>query len=528
MSRPLPRRLRLWLPPALLVAYVAWTTAAVSGLLDRLDRAVLLDPPLDPAGGPFQVLASIGVVGAPVVLYAGLVVLAWWAYRRRLRELAWAILLAGVLSWAGIEVAKATLRMPRPPTAPDILGVSGWGYPSAHVAAAMTTVLMITATMITTRQSHATTRGWRVGGVVLVLLYAVDRWGLGAHWFSDILGGALWGALAAGWALLLTRVHAHPHPTPPAPDPDGTGAGTDDATQPRAAVIYNPTKVLDLPTLVRHVEFELAGRGWRRAIWLPTTPDDPGIEMTAIAVRKEVDLVIGVGGDGTVRVIAAGLADTGIPLAVVPAGTGNLLARNLAIPLDEVRALETAFEGTERAIDLIRVQADDGPADHFCVMAGIGIDAAIVGEAGTELKRAIGNTAYVLSAAQHVNHPALDTRISLDGVPALHTRAHLVLIGNVGLLQGGIQLMPDARVDDGLLDLMVASPRGLRDWLSVFTRVLARRGRTDERLRRLTGRRVEIVVDHPDRYELDGDPQGTCTRLTAEVAPGALVLRVPR
>ncbi|WP_239022427.1 diacylglycerol/lipid kinase family protein [Raineyella fluvialis] len=275
------------------------------------------------------------------------------------------------------------------------------------------------------------------------------------------------------------------------------------------------------------MDFELTGRGWRRAIWLPTTEDDPGVEMTAIAVRKEVDLVIGAGGDGTVRVIAAGLAGSGIPLAIVPAGTGNLLARNMGIPLDEVRALETAFEGVDRTIDLIKVSADGGEPDHFCVMAGIGIDAAIVGEADKDLKRALGNTAYLVSAAQHADHAALDTRVWVDGVPVLRTRAHVALIGNVGLLQGGIQLMPEARPDDGKLDLLVASPRSLRDWVSVFTRVLTRGNRTDERLTRLSGGSVEIVVDQPDSYELDGDPQGTCTRLTAEVVPAALVLRVP-
>ncbi len=521
MSRPLPRRVRLWLPPAALLVYVAWTALAVSGTLAPLDRALLLDPPPARTGATFQVLAAVGIVGAPVVLYAGLVLLASWAYRRRLRELCWAILLAVALSWTGTEVAKAALALPRPPTSPDILGVGGWGYPSGHLSAVVAAAVMITATMMTTRQSHATTRGWRVGGLALVALYAVERWWLGAHWFSDIVGGILWGGASAGWALLLARVHVHGAPVPAA-DPAEPAA-----EQPRAAVIYNPTKVLDVPTFVRHVEYELTARGWRRAIWLPTTEDDPGLEMTAIAVRKQVDLVIGAGGDGTVRVIAAGLAGTGIPLAIVAAGTGNLLARNMGIPLDEVRALEAAFDGADRTIDLIRVQADDGPADHFCVMAGIGIDAAIVGEADTDLKRAIGNGAYVVSAAQHANHPALDTRISLDGEPALRTRAHLVLVGNVGLLQAGIQLMPDARPDDGLLDLVVASPRGVRDWVRVFTRVLTRVDRTDERLRRLSGRRVEIVVDQPDRYELDGDPQGTCTRLTAEVVPGALVLRVP-
>lgn len=522
MSPALHRRVRLWLPPAVLLTYVAWTALAVSGTLAPLDRALMLDPPLTRTGATFQVLAAVGIVGAPEVLYAGLVLLAVWAYRRRLRELCWAILLAVALSGIGTVVAKAALALPRPPTSPDILGVAGWGYPSGHMSAVVTTTLMITATMMTTRQSHVTTRSWRVGGVALVLLYAVERWGLGAHWFSDIIGGVLWGGASAGWALLLARVHVHRTPAPVPADPGGTTA-----EQPRAAVIYNPTKVLDVPTFVRHVEYELTARGWRRAIWLPTTEDDPGIEMTAIAVRKQVDLVIGAGGDGTVRVIASGLAGSGIPLAIVPAGTGNLLARNMGVPLDEVRALEAAFDGAERKIDLIRVQADDGAPDHFCVMAGIGIDAAIVGEADTDLKRAIGNGAYVVSAAQHANHPPLDTRISLDNGPVLRTRAHLVLVGNVGLLQAGIQLMPDARPDDGQLDLVVASPRGARDWVRVVTRVLTRRDRTDERLRRLSGQRVEIVVDHPDRYELDGDPQGTCTRLSAEVVPGALLLRVP-
>ena len=225
--------------------------------------------------------------------------------------------------------------------------------------------------------------------------------------------------------------------------------------------------------------------------------------------------------------IAAGLAGTGTPFAVVAAGTGNLLARNMGIPLDEVRALRVAFDGADRPIDLIRVRADDKDPEYFCALAGIGIDAAFV-EADEELKRALGYSAYVVQAARNADHAALDTRISIDGRPATTTRAHLVLLGNVGLLQGGIQLIPQARPDDGLMDLLVASPRTMRDAIGLVARVLVRRERRDDRLTRAVARRVEISVDPADRYELDGDPQGTCSRLTAEVAPGALVLRVPR
>src|SRR4029453_8530394 len=107
----------------------------------------------------------------------------------------------------------------------------------------------------------------------------------------------------------------------------------------RAAVIFNPTRVTDWITFRRHVEYELKTRGWDRALWLETTTDDPGQAMTAQAVRENVDLVLGAGGDGTIRIICSGLANTGIPFGLIPAGTGNLLARNIGIPLDEVAAL---------------------------------------------------------------------------------------------------------------------------------------------------------------------------------------------
>ncbi|SDB80914.1 Diacylglycerol kinase family enzyme [Raineyella antarctica] len=517
--RPPSARLRLWLPPIALVAYAVWTVLAVAGVFDAMDRA-LAAPRLDPTGSIFQVLAAWAVVFAPLVMYAGMLVLAWWAWRRRLRELGTAVVVAAALSWVGTTAAKVLLELPRPPQSPHILMAGGWGYHSGHVAAVTTAVIMISATMATTRQTLQLTRGWWISGSLMVLVVAVDRWALGVHWISDIVGGVLWGMTASFVALLVCRVHLH-NDRQGAPEAEQT-----ELFQPRAAVIYNPTKVTDLPTFVRHVEYELETRGWRRAIWLETTPTDPGREMTAIAVRKRVDLVIGAGGDGTVRVIAGGLAGTGIPFAVVAAGTGNLLARNMGIPLDEVRALDVAFDGADRRIDLVRVDADDNPPEYFCAMAGIGIDAAIVA-ADNDLKRAIGSSAYVVSAARHANHAALDAEISVDGAPPVRTRAHLVLFGNVGLLQGGIQLFPHARPDDGRVDLLVASPRTIRDLVEVVVRVLVRRDRGYDRISRTSGRRVEISVDHPDRYELDGDPQGTCSRLVAEVAPGALVLRVP-
>ena len=296
----------------------------------------------------------------------------------------------------------------------------------------------------------------------------------------------------------------------------------------RAAVIFNPTKVTDWAMFRRRVDYELTARGWQRTLWMETTTDDPGRAMAEQAVREGVDLVLGAGGDGTIRVICAGLAGTGVPFGLIPAGTGNLLARNIGIPLDEAAALDVAFDGMDKPIDLVRLTVDDGAPDYFAVMAGVGIDAVIMEGTDPNLKRAVGSAAYFVSAAQHANHPALHATITVDDQPEIKRRAHVIVIGNVGILQANIQLIPGARADDGILDVLVASPRTARDWVRLTTQVLTRRRREDDQLDRLTGRKVTIKVEERDQYQVDGDTVGECNTMIAEVLPGALTLRVPR
>ena len=179
-------------------------------------------------------------------------------------------------------------------------------------------------------------------------------------------------------------------------------------------------------------------------------------------------------------------------------------------------------------IDLVRLSVDDGASDHFAVMAGIGIDAVIMQGTNPDLKKAVGSAAYFVSAAQSANHPALHATVQVDDQPPLRRKAHVIVVGNVGYLQANIPLIPDARPDDGLLDVMIASPRGASDWIRITTRVLTRQRRTDPALDRITGRRVTITVEERDHYQLDGDTVGECNSMTAEVVPGALTLRVPR
>ncbi len=144
----------------------------------------------------------------------------------------------------------------------------------------------------------------------------------------------------------------------------------------RAALVYNPTKV-DPETLRARVAELAAAAGWAEPLFYETTVDDLGDDATRAALDEKVDAVLVAGGDGTVRAVAEALTSTGVPLTIVPSGTGNLLARNLNLPLADTDAMIRAtFEGDIQSIDtgLARIRrADGGVEEHgFSVMAGMG------------------------------------------------------------------------------------------------------------------------------------------------------------
>jgi diacylglycerol kinase (ATP) len=530
MVRRPPSRSSVLIAITLLVAFALWTWLTFnSPALAAFDQRTLA-PPVDPTSRTAEIISAFALLTWPGFEYAALAGIALWAIRHRLRQLAAALVLVIILGWGGSGLLKIIFQRPRPAHALDLLTATGYAYPSGHMTGVVVLSIAVGATFAVTRQSFRARIIWQVGSGLLVLAVAFNRWITGAHYVTDIVGGALFGALAATVALLVAGVKV-PIPHELVGEIVRSRAAAEDvpiAPLRRAAVIYNPAKVTDWITFRRHVEYELKSRGWERALWLETTSEDPGRAMTALAVRENVDLVLGAGGDGTIRVICSGLANTGIPFGLIPAGTGNLLARNIGIPLDEVAALDVAFDGVDKAVDLVRLQVDDQPPDHFAVMAGIGIDAVIMEGADPKMKKAVGSAAYFVSAAQNANHPPMHATVAVDDQPPIRRRASVIVVGNVGFLLANIQLIPGARADDGILDVLVASPRTLRDWVRLTTRVLTRRRQPDEQLDRLTGRRVTITVEERDQFQLDGDTVGECNTLTAEVVPGALRLRVPR
>jgi YegS/Rv2252/BmrU family lipid kinase len=298
-----------------------------------------------------------------------------------------------------------------------------------------------------------------------------------------------------------------------------------DGSERRCAVIFNPVKISD--GFRDAMASRVAAARWTDPVWLPTTEEDPGRSMAATAVSEQFDLVVAAGGDGTVRVVADGLANSGIPMGIVPSGTANLLARNLGVPMAEADAIEVVLSGRNRTIDLIKLSIDGREPEHFAVMAGMGIDAMTMDETRPELKDKIGTAAYFVAAARALGRLPVAMRIQVDNRRPHRRHAMICVVGNVGQLPGNITLIPGAEPDDGQLDVYVASPHRLTQWIRVFARLVTRRSNGDDRVDQWRGRRVEVRLDEPDNYQLDGDVVGELRRLVAEIQPQALTVRVP-
>lgn len=350
-----------------------------------------------------------------------------------------------------------------------------------------------------------------------------------------LVGGiALWrGSRTPEGALVRRRLLGRPHRDSFRPHPPELPALK------RAAVVINPSKLNDLTTVQQLLTEVCRESGWDTPTFLETTVEEPGTAQARQAVADGADVVCALGGDGTIRAVATGLVGSGIPLGVLPGGTGNLLARNLllrapAAPVPTLeQAMRIALTGRNTAIDLgcvaiERPGTDEPEQEHFLVMAGFGADSSVMNDADPKLKRQIGTGAYVVAGLRNMYGPQFKIRVSIDGGLEFSRRTRSMLIGNCGRLFGGLDLMPDAKLDDGRLDAVILSPKGVVGWAAVAASAATRHRQGHALMDRHTGARMRARADRPEPIQLDGEVMGVAIGLTAWVQPRALVVRVPQ
>jgi diacylglycerol kinase (ATP) len=310
----------------------------------------------------------------------------------------------------------------------------------------------------------------------------------------------------------------------------------------QVVVVVNPTKFDDLDGVRNQVRSAAEAAGHEAPRFVETTEDDPGYGQTRAAVAAGASLVCALGGDGTVRAVAQELVGTGVALGLLPGGTGNLLARNMGAPVDDLgEAMTVALTGGTRTIDVGWLCLDPTPdqasatrlepganVHAFTVMAGVGFDAEIMDDAPEAVKAKVGWAAYVASATRHLRDQPFMASVGRDGPVGEPTPTRTVVVGNCGELTGGLVLLPEARLDDGILDIAVITADSLASWAAVAARVIA--GATDDgpSIERSRAREVLVEVRPAQLVEVDGDVLTPASTLRCLVEPAALTIRVPR
>ncbi|WP_063053959.1 YegS/Rv2252/BmrU family lipid kinase [Nocardia arthritidis] len=267
----------------------------------------------------------------------------------------------------------------------------------------------------------------------------------------------------------------------------------------------------------------------------------PSAAETVRRVRDSVavaapDAVVCIGGDGLLNVTLPAVAETGVPLGMIPAGTGNDLARELGVPTDDpVAAAALVLRGRTRTIDLGRIESSVPPM-WFATVAGTGFDARVTLRAN-EMRWPKGRLRYTAAALAEISGRfTVPYRVELvdavtDGLTnpgagsVLETEAVMVAVGNTRTYGGGMLICPDALMDDGLLDLTVVGALSRGEMLRLLPALSAGKRQDHPQVKQFRAAAVTLTAAGAPATA-DGEPAGTLP-ITIRAVPAALTVLVP-
>jgi diacylglycerol kinase (ATP) len=258
-------------------------------------------------------------------------------------------------------------------------------------------------------------------------------------------------------------------------------------------------------------------------IWYEVDKSRKAPSRVKQAIDDGATLLLLWGGDGMVQRCVDALPKTEPPpIGVLPAGTANLFASNLGIPDDLPGALAVALHGTDRRLDVGRINGE-----RFVVMAGAGFDARMIAEADGGMKDRVGRVAYAWTGLRATRGGRQRVAVDVDGKRWFKGQASCVLVGNLGTITGGISAFDDAQPDDGRLELGVVTATGPWQWARVLTRMAVGRSDKSALVNMTSGHRIDVRLEEKTPYELDGGDRPATRRLKIRTEPLAITVRVP-
>lgn len=292
-------------------------------------------------------------------------------------------------------------------------------------------------------------------------------------------------------------------------------------TTTRVAVVANSKKTFDGG--LAELRATLAQAGYLDPLWYEASKSAKASKLVLRAIEKGAELIFVWGGDGTVQRCVDAAAGKSVALAILPAGTANLLASNLQIPNDLRGAVEVGLHGDRRRVDVGVLNGE-----RFAVMAGVGYDAITMRDADGELKRRFGRVAYVWTGLRATQMSPRKVRIDIDGERWFKGTATCVLFGQMGTLSGGVEIFPDAQPDNGMLEVGVVTAENALQWVRVLSRLVLDDTKHSPLTQMTRARKARVTLSQPTTYELDGGARKATTKIRVHVEPGAITVCVPK